>query len=1055
MSFAEDRKRIQEVISRAEAHNLSWRHVVAVLVENNGRALFIRNDEYAPNEPGDLANGFAELSLDVFPQLSLSEYSGPILGLPAIAVLRPEISSDGPRFFHLADFLKTEEARIALGDTQKKLAERLPELAGALGFPPDTDLIQEAGFHARSLWLTTLLDRIAVEGLVALVPGPGLSHCIRQSQLFYLEGTEKLPEGIFTTCIVHTGSDLSPVLDAAEVFIPKLLLAFLPDTTQAADLEALIRETGNRSKWTGTISRLSAWLPKQEKLWGRETTSRRLRTSDPRQQVQEWLKTARNQDMPPQVRLEAMEKAYLSAGLTDSSLWAETGVERIRTVLHQELLRLLEELRNSPVSPAYLRILSHWYGGGIRKEDPENDDADPDRTIDACLNPIRSELAELSSDESSALAGRLRNLSQVVDFMAALERRGVGPLMRREMYKMVDLRKHIDTGTLTIAGAWGDASDFWLDNLVRALINLDRLENLAREAESSGGDDIQRRSRLEFIADRMAYSLRWQPHLPHETPLLELLAKALGRIFRRQCIKMSGQPVIEYEFPIRETMMDENCSFTINLVNRSPHLAERVALRLLPAEDYEFQGQNMMVSWPKLRPFEPVQATFDILPRTAGLLKLHFDLAWANQMEGPLNIFAPLQVVPPPDSALPSIRPIYPKGEHLQNPREFQGRQKELELILSHYLGSGRQNFLLRGPRRCGKSSLAEMVRQSLKEEEVRRHFGFPHEWDDRLTSNLPIWISAQSLKGSEIDRDFYRQLLRELKKIVPTADPAIYDRYETESERNAVAAFSQVFEEVVTCLPAPFERVAFFIDEFDTLIPSGMKGFFGSFRSIVDNESRAQWLIVSATGLMDFAHQYSSPLFNLFHSIDLKNFTLEDVRPLVRAPAQGIHFLDEAIHEIYSQTGGNPFVINVLCQAVIDRLYEEKTSIVRRMIVNHAVTNHISKGKNSELQYIWKENKGLARGLLIAISSQNMPYWSIQKIEKTLKADHRLPESVREQADTIYIQAELERLRDQGILAQKGASWEFAIPLIRTWVEATYLHEDVSWWFQNGVRDA
>jgi hypothetical protein len=150
-------------------------------------------------------------------------------------------------------------------------------------------------------------------------------------------------------------------------------------------------------------------------------------------------------------------------------------------------------------------------------------------------------------------------------------------------------------------------------------------------------------------------------------------------------------------------------------------------------------------------------------------------------------------------------------------------------------------------------------------------------------------------------------------------------------------------------------------------------------------------------------------------------NLDLDDVRQLITEPALDfpVEYSPDAVNSIYNLTGGQPYLVQMLCYEVIElvrqRTAETLADYLWRVAVEDVETavNQVMVGAGSYFDYLWDEVGYEIQQILVVAAAS--PSGSTDPYEFT--------ESMED------------RVQFLGLMEQRDGRWHFRIELFRRWV--------------------
>lgn len=418
-------------------------------------------------------------------------------------------------------------------------------------------------------------------------------------------------------------------------------------------------------------------------------------------------------------------------------------------------------------------------------------------------------------------------------------------------------------------------------------------------------------------------------------------------------------------------------------------------------------------------------------------LHYYFDEAWVHAIDL--------------ESQVRWINNPYQYGTQIINPRNHYGRQQELTMVLNHLQSrsgdSQRQNFRLRGTRRSGKTSFLVMLRKIIEEPATRKFFGISEEQDAALNKWHPVFYTLQGLSneannGKALDsKVFFRSLTKAICESLHWPRKAIdqvLSRLDADFARSGDIV-GAVEEELMSILDAlrPDQRILILLDEVDLLGFENETRLFGQLRTIITSPDLAHitWVLTSSRALQAPNEGIESPLHNIFKPVVLRNLDMSEARRLIMEPArrEKIYFEPEAVDSILYQTGCQPFMLQVICSTLVDRLMQEQTAYISRNLADTTMMQLLEPGTAiyDQCQFMWTQATPGGR-VILALLAQSVQGIAKNMLSKSFKAV--LSSSEQDAAALFSVAWEDLFANDLVVQDQKGISY-LKIPLFRTWL--------------------
>ncbi|MEM7539630.1 MAG: AAA family ATPase [Chloroflexota bacterium] len=258
-------------------------------------------------------------------------------------------------------------------------------------------------------------------------------------------------------------------------------------------------------------------------------------------------------------------------------------------------------------------------------------------------------------------------------------------------------------------------------------------------------------------------------------------------------------------------------------------------------------------------------------------------------------------------------------GAMIDNPAQFVGRRRELQLVIDRLRAEKPQGSAIFGERRIGKSSLLHYLHKPRAEESLRAP-----------DNCVVFYISADDGKFSESQAGFRRALISELlaheRTYIGGSTWTDHDLGEAQEVLATGQPCSWVMaEQVLTSLPY---HPVICLDEFEALADPALQDvfddrFFNALRHWA-NEGRVTWITATRMPLeeLNALRSISSPFFNLLANIELGGLEPVEVKQLLdrantRSDVYGYDFSLEERQRIKQLGGTHPYHLQIVAAEV------------------------------------------------------------------------------------------------------------------------------------------
>lgn len=158
----------------------------------------------------------------------------------------------------------------------------------------------------------------------------------------------------------------------------------------------------------------------------------------------------------------------------------------------------------------------------------------------------------------------------------------------------------------------------------------------------------------------------------------------------------------------------------------------------------------------------------------------------------------------------------------------------------------------------------------------------------------------------------------------------------------------------------------------------------------------------------------------------------------LIKEPVKGqLTYDDLAVEQILKMTGGQPYLVQLLCRNLVNDLNNKKKSNDALVDdVDEAVEDIISKGKEHFCSHIWDESH-LTERLILSTSAEELTHKQLDYIGMETIYDKIQSSggsfSRKQMMDT------LEKLVSKEILLEKEMRYCFPVNLLRKWIAVRF----------------
>ena len=546
--------------------------------------------------------------------------------------------------------------------------------------------------------------------------------------------------------------------------------------------------------------------------------------------------------------------------------------------------------------------------------------------------------------------------------------------------------------------------------------------------------------RVETARDKLAYLAAALERLRHveylarsssnspDRPVVQQIAESWMSVITGAMTDLQTSARIVCQLLTRNTWRNDVISLVLSLRNDGRGSALNLQVTLAPAPEYTLLNSSETIA--RLAPGEETQVQLSIRPRLdQGLdrLRARFVVIYTDP-RGPDQIenFADVVQLLSTTEEFQFIPNPYVVGTPLQTGSPlFFGREDVIEYIQQNLAASHRNNLVLIGQRRTGKTSLLKQLPAKLGDE------------------YLPVYLDGQSLGLDPGLPNFFLNMATEIAFALEDRNFSIEIPSPKDFANGPATAFEKIF------LPKVRQEIGqrhllILLDEFEELEAAIQRGNFdssvlGFLRHLIQHTDNLSVIFCGTHRIEELAADYWNVLFNisLYRSIGLLE-KAEAIR-LIREPVQdfGMRYDDLALDKMWRVTAGHPYFLQLLCHSLVNWHNKTERNYVTISDVNAALDEILASGE-AHFVYLWAEATPVERLVLTTLSRMNPLGGHATPVQIS---DYLEERGVTLDRQTIH--EALHRLTLREVLASRedleaglGETYHWKLGLLGLWVE-------------------
>ncbi|MDA0245761.1 MAG: ATP-binding protein [Chloroflexi bacterium] len=359
-------------------------------------------------------------------------------------------------------------------------------------------------------------------------------------------------------------------------------------------------------------------------------------------------------------------------------------------------------------------------------------------------------------------------------------------------------------------------------------------------------------------------------------------------------------------------------------------------------------------------------------------------------------------------------------------PPLFVGR-KDIFNRITHVWGAKENpdSIILYGHRRMGKSSILRNLAEYAPPGHLLAYLDMGGE-----TSFVE---STADLLLALADKLYAVTRAAHPEAILPAPDAADYQQ-----ANRAQRAFNQLGAHIATAI-APHTLILA-LDEFEAIEQAVEAGKIGpEIFQFLRTKSQERWLTLVFGGLHtldEMSRDYQQPFFGSYTNIPVSYLGQQEAERLITNPSPTfkLNYEREAVAEIIAQTGGQPYLVQLVCRDALDHLNRQmldegldRLAKINTADVAWATSDELFQRGAIYFDGVWKQTTADDQQQLLRVMAQRPEPWTVGELLPLVGlAEEPLQQALRwgERHDVL-------RKTGDG----DGTTWGFFVPLFRRWV--------------------
>lgn len=458
-----------------------------------------------------------------------------------------------------------------------------------------------------------------------------------------------------------------------------------------------------------------------------------------------------------------------------------------------------------------------------------------------------------------------------------------------------------------------------------------------------------------FVEEKYATSIADEPitRLPDHQVFILLLAK-WRKLVMVKLNELRGKAELVAQLQPQEARKEEQTSIWLTVRNIGRSSASDVIITLMHNELFEIVGNNTFET-ESILPQDETTPEFTLKPNCE-TLKLQFEIVYKD-IDGQTKIedFEDILTLRESSQKFRDIPNPYSSGVPLHDSRMFYGREKDMAFLCDNLTRDARSVVVLYGQRRSGKTTvLLQFINSST------------------AGNAIPVLIDMQGISYEIAIDTFLHGIAYAIaesmaQKNLPISSPTLGS-----FTVNSLHTFKLFLNEVEKQLAG--RKLILLIDEFEVLeeqvnMRKLQPEIFEYLRDIVQHRQSINFLFAGTHKITEHTKWYRSVFFHIAIHHQLLRLSTEGAEALIQKPVEGfLEYEPHAVKKIHLLTGDQPYLIHLICRAIVDYCNEREKTFVTINDVN-TVLHDVMQTGHFHFDWLWDQIKPEVRVALAAIS--------------------------------------------------------------------------------------
>jgi hypothetical protein len=460
----------------------------------------------------------------------------------------------------------------------------------------------------------------------------------------------------------------------------------------------------------------------------------------------------------------------------------------------------------------------------------------------------------------------------------------------------------------------------------------------------------------EFLEQQYSRKLLDMPitYLP-DHHIFRLVLDRWRKLVDEQIDALRGKAKIEAKLLENQARLDERVGIWLYVCNTGSSSADDLKITLLEGSGFTvIEGST--VGRETLTPGE--EATFEfILKPERSLLDLHFEITYSDGENALKMEYIDDQLVLSESyREYVYVANPYSTGTPMHDREMFYGREKDMYYLQDNLTRKPKTVMVLYGQRRSGKTTvLLQLIKTN----------AFGH--------HVPVLIDLQAISYNMSIQSFLYRIANFIYKAMREYNPPICEPKMEDFQGDPMLGFDRFLDNIEERLDG--RKLIWLVDEFEVLEDQVDKSklepeIFQYLRNIVQHRQSINILFSGTHQITEYTRLYHSVFFNIADHYRLSKISPEGAVALITKPVEGyLEYEPLAVTKIRQLADDQPYLIHLLCRAIVDYCNENRKPYVTINDVN-VVLNKVMSNGQYHFSWLW-DQVGTEEHLVLSVLAE------------------------------------------------------------------------------------